>query len=87
MSVRWRHQPARASGQLAVGCYAWDPTRGAFVAQVLDVIILRGDRIAAVDGFATTDVFARLAGPGPPLVASSIFARFGLPEALAGDDR
>ena len=87
MSVRWRHLPARASGHLAVGCYAWDPTRGAFVAQVLDVITLRGDRIAAVDGFATTEVFDRLAGPGPPLVASSIFARFGLPEALPGDAR
>ena len=51
----------------------------------LDVITLRGDRIAAVDGFATADVFARLAGPGPPLVASSVFARFGLPDSLTGD--
>jgi RNA polymerase sigma-70 factor (ECF subfamily) len=87
MAVRWRHVPTRASGHLAVGCYAWDPTRGAFVAQVLDVLTLRGERIAAVDGFATAEVFRRLAGPGPPLVASSIFARFGLPEALPGDDR
>jgi len=87
MAVRWRHVPTRASGHLAVGCYAWDPTRGAFVGQVLDVLTLRGERIAAVDGFATADVFRRLAGPGPPLVASSVFARFGLPEALPGDGR
>ena len=32
MAVRWRHVPTRASGHLAVGCYAWDPTQGAFVA-------------------------------------------------------
>ena len=87
MAVRWRHVPTRASGHLAVGCYAWDPTRGTFVGQVLDVLTLRGERIAAVDGFATADVFRRLAGAGPPLVASSVFARFGLPEALPGDDR
>ncbi len=72
---------------MAVGCYAWDPTRGAFVASVLDVITLRGDRIRSVDGFSTADTFARLAGAGPPLVASAVFARFGLPEELPAGDR
>ena len=47
MPVRWRHVATRASGHLAVGCYAWDPLRGIFVGQVLDVITLRGDRPVA----------------------------------------
>jgi hypothetical protein len=87
MSVRWRHLPARANGHVAVGCDARDPTRESFVASVLDVITLRGDRIPAVDGRSTADTFARLAGAGPPLVASAVFARFGLPEGLPDGDR
>ena len=50
-TVRWRHRPARANGQLAVGCYAWDEAAGAYRAYALDVLDVRGDRIAAVVGF------------------------------------
>ncbi len=64
--VRWHHMPTRANGQLAVGCYAWDGQRGAYVAQVLDVLTLRGPHIAEVTGF-----FDR-----------AIFERFGLPDEL-----
>jgi RNA polymerase sigma-70 factor (ECF subfamily) len=63
---RWRHIPARANGQAAVGCYRWDAERGAFVAAVLDVLTLDGGRIAAVTAFVTPEVFRR----------------FGLPEEL-----
>jgi RNA polymerase sigma-70 factor, ECF subfamily len=64
--VRWRHLPTRANGQLAVGCYIWDAERGDFGAGVIDVLTLRGDRIAEVTAF----------------VGGERFARFGLPERL-----
>jgi RNA polymerase sigma-70 factor (ECF subfamily) len=64
--LRWRHLPTRANGQLAVGCYIWDAERGDFEAGVIDVLTLRGDRIAEVTAF-----------PG-----DGRFARFGLPERL-----
>jgi RNA polymerase sigma-70 factor, ECF subfamily len=63
---RWRHVPAQANGQPAVGCYRWDADREAYVATVLDVLTLDGGRIAAVTAFVTPDVFGR----------------FGLPEEL-----
>ena len=47
MRERWRHIPTRANGQLAVGCYMWDEERESYVAGVLDVLTLRGGRIAA----------------------------------------
>ena len=66
-TVRWRHLPARASGQPAVGCYRWDAEKGSYVASVLDVLTLHGARIAEVTGFVTPEVFRS----------------FGLPEELA----
>jgi RNA polymerase sigma-70 factor (ECF subfamily) len=68
LTQRWRHLPARASGQLAAGCYMWDAERGHYAAAVLDVLTLRGDRIADVTGF----------------VNPALFARFGLPESVPG---
>jgi RNA polymerase sigma-70 factor, ECF subfamily len=50
MTQAWRHLPAHANGQLAVGCYMRDDD-GVFGAYVIDVIELRGDRIASVTGF------------------------------------
>ncbi|HEY3764614.1 MAG TPA: sigma-70 family RNA polymerase sigma factor [Gaiellales bacterium] len=67
-TVRWRHLAARANGQLAVGCYIWDEEQGCYTAGVLDVLTLRGDRIAEVTGF---------------IDAARLFARFGLPERVA----
>ena len=64
--LRWRHLPTRANGQLAVGCYIWDAERGDFEAGVIDVLTLRGGRIAEVTAF----------------VGGERFARFGLPERL-----
>ena len=47
----WRHLPARANGQPAVGCYVWNEHEGAYLAAALDVLTLEGDRIVAVMGF------------------------------------
>lgn len=63
---RWRHRPARLNGQLAVGCYIWDGERGDFGAGVIDVLTVRGDRIADVTAF----------------IGPERFPRFGLPERL-----
>jgi RNA polymerase sigma-70 factor (ECF subfamily) len=66
LTERWRHVPSRASGQLAAGCYIWNETAGRYEAAVIDVLTLRGGKIAEVTGF----MFPRL------------FARFGLPDSL-----
>ncbi len=66
LTERWRHLPARANGQLAVGCYLWDAEQRHYGAAVLDVLTVRGDLIAEVTGFITP----------------RLFARFGLPDRL-----
>jgi RNA polymerase sigma-70 factor, ECF subfamily len=70
MRERWRHAAAYANGQVAVCCYRFED--GAFVPAVLDVLTLRGDRIAAVTAFVTPEIdrfrareiSARRRGPG-----------------------
>ena len=61
---RWQHLPTRANAQAAVGCYMWDEERGRFVGRVLDVLTLRGERIAAVTAFVDPAVFAQFDLPG-----------------------
>ena len=53
----WRHTPARANAQAAVGCYMWSPERGCYLPNVVDVLTLRGDRIASVTAFISPDIF------------------------------
>jgi RNA polymerase sigma-70 factor (ECF subfamily) len=60
---RWRHVPARANGQLAVGCYRWDAARRSYVPSVLDVLTLEGARIAEVTAFISPEVFRRFGLP------------------------
>jgi RNA polymerase sigma-70 factor (ECF subfamily) len=67
LTARWRHLPVRASGQLAVGCYVWSAEEREYEASVLDVLTLRGDRIAEITAF----------------INPRLFARFGLPDRLA----
>ena len=55
--ARWRHIPTRANGQLAVGCYLWDADSGTYAAHALDVLSMRGTRIAAVSAFVDPQVF------------------------------
>jgi RNA polymerase sigma-70 factor (ECF subfamily) len=80
---RWRHLPTRANGQLAVGCYMWDAEREGFVAAVLDVLTLRGTRIAEVTGFVSPWVFQRF-GDVPGVMTPEAFRRFGLPDEYPG---
>ncbi len=62
MTREWRHLPAQANGQLAVGCYMrWDD--GVFRAHALDVLDLRGERIAQVTAFLDPPAFARFGLP------------------------
>ena len=63
-TVEWQHLPARANGQLAVGCYAL--RTACYRAYALDVLELRGDRIAAIVAF----------------LDGSRFEAFGLPPTL-----
>jgi len=66
---RWRHLPVRANGQQAVACYIWDEQAGAFVGRIIDVLTLRGDRIAAVTAF----------------IDEGLFPHFGLPASLPAE--
>jgi RNA polymerase sigma-70 factor (ECF subfamily) len=71
LALRWRFVPARANGQLAFGTYEWDPETSAYEAAALDVVALRGARIAEVVSFLTPEVFPA----------------FGLAERLPADQR
>jgi RNA polymerase sigma-70 factor, ECF subfamily len=65
---RWRTRSARANGQLAVGCYWWVESLGAYVAYALNVLEVRGDRISSIVSF----------------IGGERFAAFGLPPDLSG---
>jgi RNA polymerase sigma-70 factor (ECF subfamily) len=78
---RWRHVPTRANGQLAVGCYMWDDTRDSFVAAVIDVLTLRGDRIDEVTAFVAPWVYERF-GDVAGVMTPAMFRRFGMPDEL-----
>jgi RNA polymerase sigma-70 factor (ECF subfamily) len=51
LEYRWRFLPARANGQLAFGTYRWDEQRAAYVPAGLDLLVLRGGRVAEVISF------------------------------------
>ena len=79
-SVRWRHHATRANGQLAVGCYTWASSLGAYEPSVLDVLTLDGGQIATVHAFIIAEHVQRPDHDGRFTAAD--FARFGLPAAL-----
>jgi RNA polymerase sigma-70 factor, ECF subfamily len=64
---RLRYVTVRANGQPALATYLLDAETGAYLPLALDVLTLRGDRIADVTAFRTP----------------ALFPRFGLPERLA----
>jgi RNA polymerase sigma-70 factor (ECF subfamily) len=61
---RLRYLPARANGQPALGTYALDRARKRFVPIALDVLTLRGTRIAGVTAFRTPELFRYFGLPG-----------------------
>jgi RNA polymerase sigma-70 factor, ECF subfamily len=63
---QWRHRVTRANGQLAVAAYQRDGA-GRYIGYALDVLEIRGARIAAVTAF----------------LDGSLFPAFGLPEVLS----
>ena len=82
LAERWKHLPTRANGQLAVGCYLFDPGTGSYLPAALDVLTLDGDKIRSVVGFLT-DAHAEAPDAGAWAAAAEVFARFGLPAELA----
>ena len=87
---RWRTVRARANGQEALAFYTWNPEREIFERFALNVLTLRGDKIAAVDAFLTRstedpdrEVLARLPEQAfDPGRLAAAFENFGLPEEL-----
>ncbi|TMR10709.1 sigma-70 family RNA polymerase sigma factor [Nonomuraea turkmeniaca] len=55
LTSRWRFLPARANGQLGFGTYMWDERRAMYVPAGLDLIVVRGTRIAEVVSFQGAD--------------------------------
>ncbi|GAA2109940.1 sigma-70 family RNA polymerase sigma factor [Actinomadura alba] len=53
---RWRFLPTRANGQLAFGTYLWDDDKAVFVAAGLDLLVLRGTRVAEVVSFLDAEL-------------------------------
>ncbi|MBA9007200.1 sigma-70 family RNA polymerase sigma factor [Thermomonospora cellulosilytica] len=56
LNHRWRFLPTTANGQLAFGTYMWDEDRNAYLPNGLDVLALRGTRVAEVVAFLTADL-------------------------------
>jgi RNA polymerase sigma-70 factor (ECF subfamily) len=87
---RWRTAFTHANGQPALGFYTWDEQAQAYIPFALNVLTLRGDKIADVTAFIARSAeereperFARY--PDEPIdmaKVESFFERFGLPDRL-----
>ena len=64
---RLRHVIGRASGQLAIGWYLWDPQTANYAPVSLEVLTLEGARVRHITAF----------------VLPELFPRFGMPPTLA----
>jgi RNA polymerase sigma-70 factor, ECF subfamily len=63
-----RYLPTQANGQAANGAYRWDPQKGRYVAEALEVLTLEGTRVKAMTAFMSPEVFPHFGLPGelPP---------------------
>jgi RNA polymerase sigma-70 factor, ECF subfamily len=87
---RWRHLPAQANGQPAIGSYCWHPGEGTYLPFALDVLAVEGDRIKEITSFicrstkgGDSDYYVRW--PEQPVDldwVEAFFGRFGLPGRL-----
>jgi RNA polymerase sigma-70 factor (ECF subfamily) len=59
----WRHRPTSANGQPAVAGYLRDDETGEYLPWSIDVLTLRGDRIAEITSFIGAEHFALLGLP------------------------
>jgi hypothetical protein len=55
LQSRWRFLPTSANGQLAFGTYLWDDAAGAYLPGGLDVLTIRGGRVAQIVAFLSAD--------------------------------
>jgi len=87
---RWKAMPTRASGQQALGFYAWDAGERRHLPFALNVLTLRGDKVKDVTAFVVRTTAVNEAGdferwvelPIDTAAAAATFERFGLPDAL-----
>lgn len=70
-TISWRHVLASANGHVAIGWYRGDESRGTYIAEVFEVLTLRGAQISAVTAF----------------IDRELFVRFGLPDQLPAGQR
>ena len=87
---RWRHIATTASGQPAVGSYAWYEPDQAYRLFALDVLTLAGTKIRSITSFINRSTLSRdelfyERYPEQPVDESNVSVqpeRFGLPELL-----
>jgi RNA polymerase sigma-70 factor (ECF subfamily) len=80
--VGWRHRTTSANGQLAIGGYIFDREREMYVGCVIDVLTLRDGLVESITAFFSAEGADGVADDG--YVHAVDFARFNLPEELAG---
>jgi RNA polymerase sigma-70 factor (ECF subfamily) len=87
---RWKRRATFASGQPAIGGYTWREDEGCYRPFALDVLTLRGDRIAQVTAFIVrsseprdAEAFERYPDEAVDATkVASLFESFGLPDRL-----
>jgi len=79
LGERWRLVPTRANGQVAFGKYQRDPAGDGYRAIALDVLTLRGGRIADITAFVTPEVSPRYTVP-------AWVRTFGMPDRIGADE-
>jgi RNA polymerase sigma-70 factor, ECF subfamily len=63
-----RYLQTQANGQAANGAYRWDPRKGSYVAEALEVLTLEGTQVKDMTAFMTPELFRHFGLPGelPP---------------------
>jgi len=59
-----RYLPTQANGQAANAAYRWDPEKGNYVAEALEVLTLEGTQVKAMTAFMTPEIFPHFGLPG-----------------------
>ena len=59
-----RYLPARANGQMANAAYRWNPDRGVYAADALEVLTLEGQLVKEMTAFRMPHLFSHFGLPG-----------------------